>query len=94
MGILILLSSFSKLKPLVVFSISLVGACASILSILLVCVSLVSTVFVWETCVSTRGLVTTTSFALFLDKIFFGGTFVGFVYLGLKIVLLLEFDHY
>jgi hypothetical protein len=85
MGILILFSSFSKLKPPVVFSISLVVACASLFYVFLVCVALVSTVLVRAACVSTSGLVTTASFALFLDKIFFGGTLVVFVSLGLKL---------
>jgi hypothetical protein len=84
MRILILLSLISKLKPSIDFLISLAGACAFIFSSVLVCVSLVSTGFVRATCVSTSGLVTTASFALFLDKIFFGGTFVGFFSLGLK----------
>jgi hypothetical protein len=55
MGILILLSSFSKLKPPVVFSFSMVEACASIFFVFLVYVSLVSTVFVREACFLTSG---------------------------------------
>jgi hypothetical protein len=69
----------------VFFSISLVGSCASIFSVFLVCVALVSTVLVWVAYVSTNGLVTTALFALFLNKIFFNGTFVGFVSLGIKL---------
>jgi hypothetical protein len=77
MGILILLSSFSKLKPPIVFSISLVGTFASIFSSFLVCVVLLSTGFVRETCLSVGGLVTVASFVLFHDKYFLGGTFIG-----------------
>jgi hypothetical protein len=68
MGILILLILFSKLKPLIVFSIYRVGACASIFSGFLVCVSLVSSSFFRASCVSTSGLVAVASFVLFLDK--------------------------
>jgi len=85
MGILILFSSFYKLKPPVVFSIYLVVACASLFSTFLVCISLVSTFLVRATCVSTSGLVRTASFSLFLDKIFFVGTLVGFISPGLKL---------
>jgi hypothetical protein len=45
-GILILLSSFSKLKPPIILSISLVGTSTSVFSGFLVCVVLVSTGFV------------------------------------------------
>jgi hypothetical protein len=85
MGILILFISFSKLKPPVFFSTSLFEACASIVYVFLVCVSLVSTIFVRATCFSIRGLVTTSSLSLFLDRIFLGGTLVVLVSLGLKL---------
>jgi hypothetical protein len=85
MGILILFISFSKLKPPGFFLNSLFEACAFVFFVFFVCVDQVSTVLVWADCFSTSGLVTTGSFILFLDKIFFGGTLVAFVSLGLKI---------
>jgi hypothetical protein len=84
MGILILLSSFSKLKPRIVFLVSLVGTYVSLFSGILVCVSLVSNGFVCTACVSVGGLVTIASFVLFHGNFFFGGTFVEFFSLGFK----------
>jgi hypothetical protein len=63
MGILILFSSFSKLKTSVVFSISPFGAFVSRFFVFLYCVALVSTILVWEVGVSSCGLVSTISFS-------------------------------
>jgi hypothetical protein len=73
------------MKLLVVFFTSPFESCASVFSIFFVCVDHFLTVLVWADCFSTSGLVTTASFSLFLEKIFYVGTLVLFVSLGRKL---------